>query len=836
MLNKHTIVTHLLVVGLLFLLAVAYVPAVLQGKILLQHDMIQGEGAAKPNKTFYEQTGHMPLWADNMFSGMPAYMVYMDSPNSLTVRLGRWLFFGMGLEPANLLFWAMLSMYVVMLLLGAAPSLAVLAAVAYAFTSYNIINIEAGHISKVIAVATLPGVLGGVILAYEKKRIYAVALLLLFAGLHMYGNHIQISYYGMLMVAFYLLGLLYVLGKKKRWKYFFWTSLLVLGCTLVVVSTFSTRLLTTYEYSKYSIRGSSELSASPTDVVYSQQAEQNTAQKPTKPKSGLDMDYAFNWSYGKLETLTLIIPHFMGGSSTLGFDNQSQTYQTMLSMGVPAQVASSFAAQLPAYWGEQPFTSGPAYLGAAWFFVFVFVFLTMQHWMRWWALISLLLLLMVAWGKNLLWFNAWMFHYFPLFNKFRAVTMALTLLPLPMAFLLAYWWHERRQSADIVHWQAKAIKQLRYSTLLVGGGLLLIAVLGGSFLDFSSSQDQQLVQLLSQAFGSQEPAQRVWIAIKADRQSMMQADAWRSLIFLLMAAALLFWFVKKPHSTIPLWGLVVVVLVDLWGVDRRYLNQDDFRPKYEKERFWAATPADRQILQDTSYYRVLNLSVSPFNDATTSYWHRSVGGYHGAKLRIYQDLIEAYLSRQAWHVYDMLNTKYIIISKPEGGRQVQQNDSALGPAWWVSTWRFVENADEELRALATLTPSNQAVLRAVYAPLLEGVQPRAVDSTEYIRLVYHQPDRYVYEYSALTDRLAIFSEIYYPKGWRATVDGHELPIMCVNYVLRGLRVPAGNHVVEFRFEPDSYRWGQRIDLWASVLWLGLLLACILPALYHLRKV
>ncbi|GIV40051.1 MAG: membrane protein [Thermonema sp.] len=824
-------------VALLFLLiAIAYMPEVLQGKILLQHDILQGEAASHQNEVFHRQTGEQPLWADNMFSGMPGYFVYMQTPASIPTTLGRVLFFDMGLNPANFLFWAMLCMYLAACLLGASPAVAVVCALAYAFGSYNIISIEAGHISKVIAIATLPAVVGSVIYAYRQQsrayRLLALSLLLFFTAIHLYSNHIQISYYGALILLLYFFFELYLQLRAKAWKPFVFTSLLLVATAGLALSTYSTRLLTTYEYSRYSIRGKPELSTTPLAVL--EPEKKDSLQAAASQSDGLDMDYAFQWSYGKAESLTLLIPHFMGGGSMSGLDQQSGTYKALVQLGVPPATAAGFVRQLPLYWGEQPFTAGPAYLGAAFALIFLFAFLSSRHPLRWWAMASVLLLLMIAWGKNWLWFNELMFRYFPLFNKFRAVTMTLTLLPLPMGLMIALWWKEWREQQNQAGWQDHNRRMLIYAAGSLGGLTLLLAIAGGLLFNFSAPQDTQLMGYLTQAFGNERQAWAIMEALRQDRQAMMQADAWRSFFFIAVAAGLLWWLIRQPRQQAVWWGLALLCLIDLWAVDKKYLNKEDFRSKYEKERFWQPTEADKQILQDSSYFRVLNLTVSPFNDATTSYWHNSVGGYHGAKLRIYQDLIEGYLSRQQWHIYDMLNTKYVIVKTPEGQTQVQRNDGALGAAWWVERWRWASNADEEFRALKELQPAVEAVLRKEYQTALEGLQPAPVDSSEYIRIVHQEPHRYVYETQSKRERLAVFSEIYYPEGWKATIDGKEAPILRANYVLRALRIPAGKHEVRFEFRPASYEKGQKIDLVASIVWLLAIAGSIFFAVRLLR--
>jgi hypothetical protein len=521
----------------------------------------------------------------------------------------------------------------------------------------------------------------------------------------------------------------------------------------------------------------------------------------------LDREYAFNWSYGVSETITLLIPDFYGGSSSASLDTDSETYDAFIKMGAPAVQAEQIVKQgLPMYWGSQPMTSGPVYVGAIICFLFVLgLFIVNRRWTAW-LVAGTILSLLLAWGKNFEAFNYFMFDYFPGYNKFRAVSSALVIaqITIPFLALLALW--------KVVS-ERDLIKDLDKKLFISGGitaGICLLVWLFAGSADFVSAADMQLMQ-----------AQFPIDAIRADRESMMRSDALRSLVFILLAAGMLYMYVKnKVSATVAIAGVGILVLVDLWTVDKRYLNGSDFQ-RQVVANYFQPTEADKLIMQDTDLsYRVINLA-NPFNDARTSYFHKSVGGYHGAKLRRYQDLIDRHISQNNLEVYRMLNTRYALTGNPE--QPVQRVPGALGNAWFVEEVKSVQTPDEELEALTMFDAEKTAVIDETKFPI-EKKEFSAENAT--ISLTGYDPNVLKYEYEAAQDGLVVFSEVYYPAGWQAYLDGKPVEHFRANYVLRAMQVPAGKHTIEFKFAPTSYFLGNTISMISSVILILVVLGAI----------
>jgi hypothetical protein len=817
---------HLLVLLAFLVISFAYFSPVLQQKGLYQHDVKMAEGMAKANKDYHKKNKTLALWTPTMFAGMPAYMIYMDYPASFSTHIGRALVNTLP-EPVNLLFLYLLGAYIGLVLLGCGPGVAALGAVAYAFSAYNIINIGAGHISKTIAVATTPPFVAAVLLTFQGRYWWGGALTAFFAAVHQYSNFIQMSYYLVLaLLIITVMELVRSIREKQVKRWLQAVGILAVG-GILSVATHTSRYWVNYEYAAETIRGKSELSDSPANLLGNKSEEAQA--KP--PKEGLDKGYAFQWSYGKAESLNFLIPNLMGGGSSTGFSEDSEVLRVVSRASGQFQMsAQDFYYALAgnglipgAYWGDQPGTGGPAYMGALLLFLTVFCFLISKNYLKWWALGTALLFMMLAWGSNWAWFNYFLFDYFPLFNKFRAVTMVLSILPLAWIVIVGLGLQElslwaRQEAAAKAASQKLLLRHLRNAAIGLGGLVLMMALLGGFFFDFSNDYDQQIAAALQQATGSEQLANELLYAAQQDRADLMRADAWRSFFFIALGAlALWILLLGRVSWAVFVWLTATLVLADLWLVDKRYLNNEQFVRK--SQAAIKKTAADEQILRDTTYYRVLNLTVSPFNDATTSYYHHSVGGYHAAKLRRYQDLIEGHISRNNTEVLHMLNTKYIVVNDREGkGAQVQENPQALGAAWLVPDWRLVSNADEELKALQNFEAAKIAIVHEQFKEQLAGLSPQN-NAEDRIVLLQRSPDMMRYETQSASPRLAVFSEIYYDKGWQAYIDGQAVPHLRANYVLRALVVPAGKHQVEFRFEPKAYYQGEKITLAASVLWL-----------------
>lgn len=794
---KRDVLPHAIAVAIfLILTAVYFSPVLFQDKGLAQHDILQFKGGAKEIQDYRERTGEEALWTNSMFGGMPAYLIQTHFPGDWSGYIHKVLTFNLPALAGNI-FITLVCAYILLVAMGMSSWLAIIGAVAFSFTSYNLIILEAGHNTKSLTIAYIPMVLAGLIYALRKNLWVGAALFAVGLTMNLHFNHLQMTYYMLLLVLVFAVVEIVYAVKHGTFAELIKRGLVLLVAAILAVGVNFGRLYTTAEYSEYSIRGKSELTAPNSgDAV----------------GGGLDREYAFNWSYGVGETITLLIPDFYGGSSSAPLGTDSETYQAFLNMGAPPAQAEQLVQQgLPMYWGPQPMTSGPVYVGAIVCFLFILgLFIVDRRWTSW-LVAGTILSIVLAWGKNFEAFNYFMFDYFPLYNKFRAVSSALVIAQITIPFLaiLALWKliNERSQMKDLD-------KKLLISGGITAGVCALVWLFAGT-ASFMSAADQQLVQ-----------AQFPIDAIRADRESMMRSDAFRSLVFIVLAAALLYFYVKgKLSATVAMAGVGVLVLVDLWSVDKRYLNEGDFERQVVETHF-QPTPADQLILQDTTLsYRVLYLP-NPFNDARTSYYHQSVGGYHGAKLRRYQDLIDRHISQNNLEVLRMLNTKYAITGNPQ--QPVQRVPEPLGNAWFVEEVKQVTSPDEEIEALTMFDAGVTAVVDVSKFP-----QEREYFTTTGadIRLVSYEPNELKYTYSSPQEGVVVFSEIYYPAGWQAYLDGEPVEHFRANYVLRAMQVPAGQHTIEFKFAPQSYYTGNTVSLISSVL----LLLVVVAALYYSAK-
>ena len=791
---------HLLAIAAFLIIVFVYFSPVLDGKALEQGDILQAKGAAHEANLHREKTGAYPLWTNSMFGGMPTYLIAADYPNSWTTKAGRF-FANLLPEPANYVFLYLVGFYILLVAIGVDAWVAVMGAIGYAFCSYNFINIEAGHASKVIAMGYLPPILGGVILAYRGRYWLGGALAGLFVGLQLFGNHVQITFYMFLAIGIYAAIEFGAAIRHKRLKPFFLASAVLLLGVVLAVGSHASRLLTTQEYSKESIRGKSELTP--------RQATGNDKQANT---NGLNYEYAFQYSYGLAETFTLLIPNFNGGGSMArGLGKNSETYRAVMAQGATDVQARQFAEQVsPAlYWGDLPIAGGPAYAGAVVVFLFVLGMFIIKSRIRWWLLASVALMVMLAWGRNFF-LNDLLFNYVPLFDKFRAVTMTLTVVQVFLALGASLAVHELVNAKFT--WDTFK-KPLLWSFGLTAGLALVFAVLGGVFFDFKNTLTD--ARLPDWAVGP----------LRDDRAALLRGDAFRSFLFIAAAAGLLLAYLfKKFNGTVLALLLALTVLADMFAVDKRYLNDANFTvSRREQQRAYIQpTPVNEQILQDTTQYRVFNYASGITSDAITSYFHHSVGGYHGAKMRRYQDVLDSLLSKGKIKVLNMLNTKYLIVPDQQTQQPVvQRNPEALGNAWFVAGYKIVPNADAELQALDTLEPRTTAVVDARFAAQLAGLAITP-DSTASIRLTGYQPEKLTYATNARSPQLAVFSEIYYANRdyWQADIDGKPVPHLRANYILRGMVVPAGSHTVTFRFIGNTYRQGEQIALVCSVLLLA----------------
>jgi hypothetical protein len=818
--NFKSWLPHIVAVIIFLLITIIYFSPIFEGKRIAQHDIAQWKGMSQEITEFRERTGEEPLWTNSMFGGMPAYQISVVYTGNLLKHFDDLLTFGIP-WPFNLVLLYMLGFYFLLVTLKIDPRLSIAGAIAFAFSSYFFIIIEAGHNSKAHAIAYMAPVVAGVLMTFRGSWLTGGAVTAMFLSLQLMANHLQITYYLLLILV--LLGVfqLYKDYKENSLKKYF-TALGILAVAAVfAVATNITSLWATYEYGQYTIRGPSELESN------------------VQSTGGLDKDYALGWSYGVSESMTLLVPNFMGGPSVGKLNEKSELYKTMVSQGVAPVQARQIISQVPLYWGDQPVTSGPTYVGIISFFLFVLALFLVKGPYKWWLVSVAILGLMLSWGRNFMWFTDIFFEYVPLYNKFRAVSMTLVIVCFTVPFLA---WLGLNK-LDLKTYDKKTlIKYLKYTVGIVGGILLLLVLFAGTF-DYYGGMDDQLVN---------QYQWQNWMleAMREDRAAMMRTDALRGLFFILAAAGAIWLLIKeKLNKTLFVAVLSVLILIDMWTVNKRYINNDDFVPKMRAEVPFQPTLANQQILADPDpNFRVLNTTVSTFNDASTSYFHKSIGGYHGAKLRRYQELIERQISNNNMSVLNMLNTKYFITRGQDNQPVARRNPDALGNVWFVNNIQIVENADEEINALTDFDPTRTAVVDKRFADYITGLEfnrtqpvladtltdPEIMDDIDRIQLTSYKPNHLVYNSGSRQENLAVFSEIYYDKGWNAYINGEPADHIRVNYVLRAMRIPPGQNTIEFKFEPNVYSTGESISLASSAILLIIVLGALLNE-YRVRS-
>ena len=781
---------HVLAVVLFFALAAIYfAPELFDGKGLVQGDVNSAMGWGKDIADHYFKTGEHAHWSARMFGGMPHNYTQSAPMVNIFDYLSRGLAYLLSFN-SRLVFLYLIGFYIFMIALGCRPALSAIGAVAYAFASYNLIIIEAGQVNKCLVMATMAPILGGVILCYRKKYLWGSIVTLLFTGLNVLWSHQQISYYLLIMMLILALTYFVFAIRNHTLGDFFKSSAVLAVVGALAVAPAAGQLISSADYVKDSMRGGAVLKSNA---------------EGAKESSGLEIDYAYMWSYGRGETMTLLIPNFYGSDSHHNIGTDSHTYQFFSSHGQSDQ-GRQFTRFAPMYWGDQPFTSGPVYVGAIICFLFVLGLMIVKGPERWWLLAVTIVSFILSWGKNA-GINEFLFYHLPLYNKFRTPSMALVIAEVSMVALAVLAVKQFLEAED----KRKLLRPLYISAGITGGLCLLYALLGGGLMSFSGTADEQFKQYPD-----------LLMALVADRQSMLSADAWRSFGFIAAVAVLLWIYAKKPFNATYVAAILgVLVFADLWAVDKRFLNYEDFVPQRQAREI-VATEADKQILQDKDpNYRVLNLTKSTFNESETSYFHKSVGGYSPAKLRRYQDIIDFHFAAKGinTNVLNMLNTRYVIVPT-EQGPQVQRNPNAPGCVWFVDEIRWVDSPDAEIVALNDFNPVRTAVIDKAWQSSLPSwqqlVQP-SPDSTATIRLTdYPAPDHLIYESQTSRPRLAVFSEVFY-KTWHAYIDGKEVKPVRVDYILRGLEIPAGTHKIEFRCVDDVYLRSARISLIASIV-------------------
>jgi len=801
---------------ILFFLVLAYVymfPA-LEGKILSQSDVAHNIGMAKELRDYRDATGKEAIWTNSMFSGMPGYMISVLYKSNLAQPIQNTL--TSLFHPASAVFLYMLSFYILLLSLGIDRWKSVVGAISFGLSSYFLIILAAGHNSKAYAIGYLPIVIAGFLMVFRKKYIPGAILFAVGLTFEILTGHLQITYYGLLLLGIYgIVELVYTI-KEKTYQAFGKALIYLVAAAVIAVGMNFSRLYTSWEYAKETIRGPSELTT-------------NDANKTT----GLDKDYVVQWSYGIGETFTLLVPNFKGGATQIHADMNSESYKALRQKGV--QNPRQYLQAIVMYHGDQPSTAGPVYVGAIVVFLFILGLFVVKGRYKWWLLSATVVSILFSWGSNVMGLTSFLLDYLPMYNKFRAPSMTLVIaeITMPLLGIIAL-------SNIIIGKSEKKewLNGLKWAAIITGGLSLLFAIAPGMTGSFSSPYDLRL----------QLPD---WLiaAAEADRIKALRTDAFRSFIFIaLTAGALYLWHLKKIKTNILILSIGVLILVDLWTVDKRYLNDDNFVSKREATNPFPEMPADKAILQDQDlYYRVLPLQGDAFQDARTSYYHKSIGGYSAAKLRRYQEIIDHNLLPEMQQlatglqaggrpdsvfnelsVLNMLNTRYVIYDL---NSTPLRNPHNMGNAWFVNGFQIVKNADEEIAALKTIVPENQVLIDQRFEKYVEGKNFQK-DLNGSIVLTEYEPNYLKYSAKAATEQLTVFSEIYYDKGWKAYVDGKEVPHFRVNYVLRALVLPAGEHIVEFKFHPTSYYIGNKISLASSLL---LILAIAGYAFSEFRK-
>ena len=778
---------HLLVLAGFILLSLFYFNPVLQGKEIYQSDIIQYIGMAKEQNDFREETGEEPYWTDAAFGGMPTYQLGAYYPHNYVKELDLALRFLP--RPADYLFLYFIGFYILLLCMKVDYKLAFLGSIAFGFSTYLIIILGVGHNAKAHAIAYMPMVLAGIIAIFRNRNIWSFLLLTVAMALEIQANHFQMTYYLLLLVI--VLGIAYLVDafrKKAIPKYFKSLGIMVAAVILAIAAN-ATNLLATSEYTQFSTRGESNLTIQPDGSP--------------KTNTALSFDYITEYSYGILESFNLLVPRFMGGGSSENIGKDSNLYNALREIGATPVQAEGFTESAPTYWGDQPFVGAPAYIGATTIFLFVFALFLIRGRLKWWIVGGSLLALLLSWGKNFGFFTEFFIDVVPLYDKFRAVSSIQVILEicLPLMAVIGLY---KLFLAEVK--KEEKLYALKWSSIITGGLLLIFLLFKSVLFDFAGANDA----MYSQQFGMD-----FMNALKDDRKAIFTADVIRSLVFVLIAAGLIWAYLKQKLSRdLVIGGFVILMLVDLIGVDKRYVNNDDFVQAREMEQPFQKLQADAAILEDTSHYKVFDVSGSPFSTGRTSYYHNALGGYHAAKPGRIQDLYDFYISNNNMKILSMLNVKYFIVPTEEG-TQAQQNPNAFGNAWFVENIQWVENQNEEILSLKDADLQQTAIINSDYKDQVS--EDFNYDPSANIQLKSYQPNELIYDFSAESNQFAVFSENYYQPGWQAYIDGKPVSHVQVNYVLRGMNIPAGEHEIVFKFEPQVVKTGSTIALISSIL-------------------
>ncbi len=809
---------HIIAIVVFILVAIIYCKPALQGEVLQQSDVVHWQGMAQDAITYREQHGNYPLWNTHLFSGMPNYVIAMDTKTQMP-----WLhkIISLGLpKPASFFFICCLCFYILCMAYGSNVLVAMLGSLAFAYCSYNPVIISVGHETKMLAIAYMPGMLAGLVLLYRKRYVVGLAVTALFASLEIFANHPQINYYLLIAVGFLTLSYLYFWIKNKEWKHMGIALGLALFAGIIGVANSAVNLLITSEYTKYTMRGGKTL-----DVADGQLKEVKT--------EGLDEDYAFQYSLGKSEFLMMMMPKAFGENSSLTFGENSKVAAALTAQGVPESSAAQLSQSLPTYWGGILSTAGPVYIGAIICILFIIGMVVVPNEDRWWIFAASFFAVLMSFGKYMPDFNGFLFHYMPLYDKFRAPSMSLVipqlLFPLLAVLCLQSLFYSGRFAPKNI-----PFKKILYTLGGVFAAIFVIYLAN----DYSSQIDAQILQAYSNPQSGGDLGRVIVNALVEERKAMFGSGLLRAIFFALIVVAAIYLYSRsklKPVAIVA--ALLLINTIDLFALDSNYLSSDNYQePETYSANFNISLVADpnnpysaNQSLQADKdpHFRVFNLAPDRYQESILAYTYRCVGGYSPAKLRIYQDLIENQLSDKLnMNVLNMLDTKYFL--KPTQQQQnqftVQQNDSAMGACWFVNNIKYVNGPVEEMNAITDFDPAKTAVVDRSFEKTAGNVTP--ADSSASIKVKSYSNDVVTYTSENSANGFAVFSEVYYPAGWNAYIDGKKADYCKVNYVLRGLAIPSGKHEIKFAFEPALYYSGQIFNYVAFALLILILLGAV----------
>ena len=780
--NFRRIYPHLISILIFIVVSILYFHPVLNGKKMLQSDITQHIGMAKEVNDFRNTTGEEPYWAESAFSGMPTYQIGTYFPNDYIYYIDN--FFRFLPRPADYLFLYFLGFYVLLMVFKVHWRSAIVGSLAFGFSTYLIIIFAAGHNAKAHAIGYIPFVMAGIISVFQKNYLLGFVITALSMSLEIKANHPQMTYYLLFGVLLFCVVEFIEALKEKKITQFFTQIGTIAMAMILALGVNSTRLLATKEYADVSTRGASELSI-------------NSDGTKKEKTDGLSRDYITQFSYGIPETFNLLVPRYMGGGTIEKLGKDSNTYQFVTSIAGKKQ-ADAFTKQVLTYWGDQPIVEAPAYVGAVMIFLFFLGIFTIRGKIKYWLVATTVFAILLSWGRNFQFLTNFFIDYVPLYNKFRAVSSIQVIAEfcIPLLGILAL---HKFLSTEITNQEKQ--QSLRKALFITVGLVVLGLCYAVTFSTFEGLRDLNYAQY-----------EGLLDAVKADRKSMLYSDSFRSILFIVICFGILKLFLMKKmnQSTVNI-ALAILVLFDLGQVDLRYVNQDDFKSAREIDKPFIASNADIQIKKDKSHYRVANFTTDPFQDGSTSYFHKSIGGYHAAKIGRYQDLIEFHLAKKNIEVFNMLNVKYFIVSGENDAVKVQQNFDNNGNAWFVNEIKYVTSVDEEIKALDSIPTKFIAVVNENDVKNKWEFN-RESDSKSSIKLLKYNLNSIQYESFSTVNQFAVFSEIYYENGWNAYVDGELKPHYQVNYVLRGMEIPAGKHTIEFKFEPKIIQIGGIISL------------------------